>query len=212
MALAGCTGRGEAPVAEAPAPVSDDGFVAELGEVEAAPPPAPSASTAGVARLADLGRRAAATAPRDAPEPAHLSIPAIGVDTPTIDLDLTAQEAEVPESFHVAGWYRQTRTPGTIGPAVIVGHVGSRDGPGVFAQLDRLRPGDAIHVTDDEGATRSFVVDRGALVDKHDRPPEVFGWVGDRPELRLITCGGDFDPGTGHHVSNYVIWAHEVDT
>jgi len=159
-----------------------------------------------------VGRRAAAQAVADAAEPAHLSIPAIGVDTPTIDLDLTAAEAEVPESFHVAGWYRQTRTPGTIGPAVIVGHVGSRAGPGVFARLDRLHPGDEIHVTDDDGITRTFVVDAGALVDKYDRPEVVFGWVGDRPELRLITCGGDFDPGTGHHVSNYVIWAHEVTT
>lgn len=161
--------------------------------------------------MADLNQRAVAAATTDAAEPAHLSIPAIGVDTPTIDLDLTAQEAEVPESFHVAGWYRQTRTPGTIGPAVIVGHVGSRHGPGVFARLDQLRPGDEIHVTDDEGTTRTFVVDEGELVDKHDRPPEVFGWVGTRPELRLITCGGEFDPGTGHHVSNYVVWAHEVD-
>lgn len=216
-------------------PAATGDFVAEVDDIEPAPPvaqttpsPAPAGATpapeaAGptqapatplrdpTAVLAEASRRAAAAARPSAAEPAHLSIPSIGVDTPTIDLDLSATEAEVPVSFHVAGWYRQTRTPGTVGPAVIVGHVGSRDGPGVFARLDQLRPGDEIHVTGDDGGRRVFVVDRGALVDKYDRPPEVFGWGQDRPELRLITCGGDFDPTVGHHVSNYVVWAHEVE-
>lgn len=212
LVLAGCASttpaesgpRAAAPTSATPA----EEFTVDLGEVEVAPPPAPDAS----AVLANLGRRAAAHAAPDAAEPAHLVIPAIGVDTATIGLDLTATTAEVPESFHVAGWYRQTRTPGTVGPAVIAGHVGSRAGPGVFARLDQLHVGDEIHTTDVDGVTRTFVVDHGALVDKYDRPPEVLGWVGDRPELRLITCGGDFDPGRGHHVSNYVIWAHEVTT
>lgn len=184
-------------------------FRADVGGVEvapAAPPPPPTVTE----RIAEMTRAAAVAAEPDAPPPAHIAIPAIGVDSHTIDLDLTAREAEVPESFHVAGWYRQTKTPGTVGPSVIVGHVGSVAGPGIFNDLDKLRPGDEIAVTDVDGTTRTFVVDRGALVDKYDRPDDVLGWGENRAELRLITCGGDFDPGTGHHVSNYVIWAHEA--
>jgi Sortase domain len=29
-------------------------------------------------------------------------------------------------------------------------------------------------------------------------------------ELRLITCGGAFDPATGHYMSNIVVFATEV--
>lgn len=208
--LAACASPTPEPAATALDAAPGDDFTADLPPVATAP--APAGATDPAQALADLARAAAAAATPDAAPPAHLRIPSIGVDTPTIDLDLTAETAEVPASFDVAGWYRQTKTPGTVGPAVIVGHVGSRAGPGVFADLDRLIAGDRIEVTDVDGATRTFVVSAGALVDKHDRPPEVFGWVGDRPELRLITCGGEFDVASGHHVSNYVIWAHEVET
>ena len=30
-------------------------------------------------------------------------------------------------------------------------------------------------------------------------------------ELRLITCGGAFDPATGHYLSNIVVYATEVE-
>lgn len=201
VAVAGCGAAG---------PVE---FRANLAAVEAAPPPSPPSPPPPPPltpnERIELARQAAEPTP-DAPAPAHIAIPAIGVDSRTIDLNLTATTAEVPESFHVAGWYRQTPTPGTMGPSVIVGHVGSVAGPGIFSELDRLGPGDEILVTDVDGGTRTFVVDRGALVDKYDRPDDVLGWGENRPELRLITCGGDFDPSTGHHVSNYVIWAHEL--
>jgi LPXTG-site transpeptidase (sortase) family protein len=190
-----------------------DGVVAAPAPPPPAPPsPAPPspAPVSGRERVAEIVRATAEAAQPDAPPPARISIPAIQVDSDTIGLNLTSTQAEVPESFQVAGWYRQTKTPGTIGPAVIVGHVGSVAGPGIFSDLDDLRPGDEVVVTDVDGQRRTFVVDRGALVDKYDRPDDVMGWGENRAELRLITCGGDFDPNTGHFVSNYVIWAHEA--
>ena len=36
---------------------------------------------------------------------------------------------------------------------------------------------------------------------------EVYGPAPD-PELRLITCGGTFDPTTGHYLSNVVPYRH----
>lgn len=161
-------------------------------------------------RAEALRRQAAAMRPAPPADPVHLAIPSLGVASDLLHLDLRADEPEVPEAFDVAGWYEQTVEPGQVGPAVVVGHVGSRHGPGIFHALDRLRPGDTIEVTDAEGTVRTFVVDRGALVDKYDRPPDVFGRGEERPELRLITCGGDFDPAAGHHVSNYVVWAHQL--
>ncbi len=38
---------------------------------------------------------------------------------------------------------------------------------------------------------------------------KVYGPTAD-PQLRLITCGGDFDRGTGHYVDNVVAFGHLV--
>jgi sortase (surface protein transpeptidase) len=142
--------------------------------------------------------------------PTRTRIPSIGVDAPCIELNLGAEEVEVPEDFDDTGWWIQTRKPGEIGPAVIGGHVDSRSGPAVFFRLDELRPGDEVVVEDDQGETRTFVVSEDPIqVDKHDRPPEVFGFTNARPELRLITCGGDFNPNIGHYVDNIVVFCHD---
>lgn len=142
--------------------------------------------------------------------PTRVRIPAIGVDCVCTDVTLTADEVEVPD-FGVAGWWVQTRKPGEIGPAVIGGHVDTKSGPDVFFRLEELRPGDEITVSDDTGDERSFVVQADPIqVDKYERPPEVFGFGEARPELRLITCGGDFNPAIGHYTDNIVVFAHDA--
>lgn len=144
--------------------------------------------------------------------PTRVEIPAIGVDAPCVELQLKSDAAEVPEDFGDTGWWVQTRRPGEIGPAVIGGHVDSRSGPAVFFRLRELQPGDEVLVHDDAGATRSFVVSREPVqTDKYERPPEVFGFGEGRPELRLITCGGDFNPAIGHYDSNVVAFCHDPD-
>lgn len=144
--------------------------------------------------------------------PATIAIPAIDVDASVIELQLTSTEAEVPEDFDDAGWWVQTRKPGEIGPAVIGGHVDSTTGPAVFFRLQDLEVGNEITVTDDAGDSRTFVVDTEPYrVKKDERPPEVFGFGEDRPELRLITCGGDFDPNAGSYVDNVVVFASVPD-
>lgn len=141
--------------------------------------------------------------------PTRVRIPAIGVDATCVEVNLRADEVEVPD-FGFAGWWVQTRRPGEIGPAVIGAHVDSRSGPDVFFRLRDLRTGDEITVADESGATRTFVVDQDPIqVKKDQRPPEVFGFGEPRPELRLITCGGDFNPNTGHYVDNIVVFAHD---
>lgn len=141
--------------------------------------------------------------------PTRIEIPAIGVDDEVVEVNLTADEVEVPD-FGFAGWWVQTREPGEIGPAVIGAHVDTKSGPDVFFRLKDLRPGDEITVSDDNGESRTFVVNQDPLqVDKNDRPPEVFGFTEGRPELRLITCGGDFNPNIGHYVDNIVVFSHD---
>ncbi len=144
-------------------------------------------------------------------DPVRIVIPAIGVDADVVDLRLTADQVEVPDDFGDVGWWTPTRRPGEIGPAVMGGHVDSTSGPAVFFRLTELEPGDEILVNGADGDTRTFVVDRALQADKYERPPEVFGFGQGRPELRLITCGGAFDPSVGHYEDNYVVFAHQPD-
>lgn len=126
--------------------------------------------------------------------PVRLRIPAIGVDTPVIRLGLAADgTVEVPPvtDDDRAGWYRHSPTPGSTGPSVILGHVTVGPyGDGVFRHLDRLRRGERIVARLENGTAAWFAVTAVRTVPKNAFPADdVYGNV-DRPELRLITCGG----------------------
>jgi len=105
-----------------------------------------------------------------------------------------------------AGWYRFTAVPGRAGNAVIVGHVDTYAGAAVFYDLHLLRPGDLIYVRMGGGSAR-FAVRSVTEVPKARFPvSRVFG-PARRHQLRLITCGGDFDYAIGHYLDNIVALA-----
>jgi hypothetical protein len=146
-----------------------------------------------------------------ASQPVHLEVPAIGVSSDLLDLGLNPDgTVEVPPlaKDSKAGWYRDSPTPGEVGPALILGHVDSAEyGPGVFFRLGDLRPGDEISVTRADATTAVFRVDRVASYSKDAFPTlEVYGNTDDA-ELRLITCGGDFDPAARSYLNNIVAYA-----
>jgi sortase (surface protein transpeptidase) len=142
------------------------------------------------------------------PRPVTLIIPSIGVQTKLTDLGMTASGAlQAPSSTAVAGWYTRSPRPGAIGSAVIAGHIDSRSGPGVFFSLPRLRPGDQIYVRRADGTLALFRVTAVRSYAKDHFPTSaVYGPVPDA-ELRLITCGGAFDPALGSYLSNLVVYA-----
>ncbi len=140
--------------------------------------------------------------------PTYLSIPVIGVHTRLIKLGLTAQGTlQVPVSTSVAGWYVGSPRPGQVGSAIIAGHIDSHTGPGVFFRLRLLRPGDRVYVRHADGTLAVFRVYAEYAYAKDRFPTQkVYGPVPD-PELRLITCGGTFDPAIGSYLSNVVVYA-----
>jgi LPXTG-site transpeptidase (sortase) family protein len=143
--------------------------------------------------------------------PVALTIPAIGVQTSLVELGLTASGAlQVPPTTSVAGWYTGSPRPGEVGSAIIAGHIDSYLGPGVFFRLSELRPGDRVYVRRADGTLVVFKVTRVRMYPKDHFPTlTVYGPVPD-PELRLITCGGTFDPQLGSYLSNTVVYATEV--
>lgn len=116
---------------------------------------------------------------------------------------------EVPSDYAAPGWYSPGPAPGQLGAAVIAGHVDGPSGPAVFYRLGALRPGAEVIVTRQDGRRATFTVDH---VDRYrkDRFPTVavYGDATHRAELRLITCGGDFDHRSGHYLDNIVVFAH----
>lgn len=143
--------------------------------------------------------------------PMSLTIPVIGVSTRLIRLGLTASGAlQVPSTTSVAGWYTGSSRPGAIGPAVIAGHIDSYLGPGIFFRLIDLRPGDRIYVRRADGTLAVFAVTAVHVYAKDAFPTQkVYGPTPDA-ELRLITCGGVFDPARGSYLSNVVVYAAAV--
>ena len=133
--------------------------------------------------------------------------------TQLITLGLTASGAlQVPSlsSASVAGWYTGSPRPGAVGSAIIVGHIDSQSGPGVFYRLSELSRGNDIYVKRADGTTAEFRVTTVQTYLKDQFPTRtVYGPTPDA-ELRLITCGGAFDPATGHYLSNIVVYATEV--
>ncbi|MHA6763677.1 class F sortase [Streptacidiphilus sp. PAMC 29251] len=163
------------------------------------------ASTAGAA-VGPVVAQSKAPTGRTSVRPRSLSIPALKVRSSLGSLGLSSTGAlDVPSDPAQAGWFNGGPVPGQAGPAVIVGHVDSRTGPGVFADLRLLRIGDVITIALSNGSSVRFQVTSIQHYPKDDFPTaDVYGGRPD-PELRLITCGGPFKGQ--EYLDNVVVYA-----
>jgi sortase (surface protein transpeptidase) len=145
---------------------------------------------------------------RATPVPVRVDIPRIGVSSSLGRLGRAPDgTVGVPKAFGVAGWYAPGTRPGDPGSAVILGHVDSKRGPAVFFRLRELRRGDEIRVKRADGSWLRFVVERTEQFDKQRFPTDEVYYPTLTPGLRLVTCGGLFDPSTGHYRSNIIVFA-----
>jgi Sortase domain len=144
--------------------------------------------------------------------PIALAIPALAMQTSVGVLGLQADgQVEVPTTTRVVGWYRYGVTPGQVGSAVILGHVDSYLGPGVFFELKTLKAGDSLYLTLADGTHARFVVTEVVQYLKTAFPDHsVYGAHGTSRSLQLVTCGGAFDHSTGHYLSNVVVYSKLV--
>jgi hypothetical protein len=140
--------------------------------------------------------------------PTRVRIPALDVDAAVTGLGLEADGTmQVPADAATVGWYTRAPTPGSLGPAVLAGHVDYRGREGTFAGLSKLRRTDRIEVTRTDGVTAVFEVTETGRYPKDRFPSDaVYGPI-DHAGLRLITCGGDFDSRSGHYADNVVVFA-----
>jgi hypothetical protein len=167
------------------------------------PEPDPAASGAAAAHGFHSVRNYQGT-----PDPVRVTIPRIGV---TSSLDRLGRAAdgtvEVPSDWQVAGWYAPGPRPGDPGSAVILGHVDSKRGPAIFFRLRELGRGDEIRILRADGSTVRFIVERTQQYPKDRFPTDDVYYPTLTPTLRLVTCGGAFDPTARHYRSNIIVFA-----
>jgi sortase (surface protein transpeptidase) len=195
-------------ISEAGSPSEPDGTVAS------SPAVSPTAGSP-AAEPAPAAPIAPASLVLPASTPVSVSVPAIGINSPLIVLgrnpDGTVEVPSLDDPDSTPGWYRNSPSPGTLGPAIILGHVDSRAfGPGVFYSLQNLQPSDIIDVARADGTIAEFSIDSVETVQKSDFPTlRVYGNL-DHAGLRLITCGGEFDPAASSYESNIIVFASLV--
>ncbi len=176
-----------------------------------APAPSRAAGPAGLAKAAAVQ---AGDPPASAPQgrrpavPIWIAIPAAGLSARVEPVAARRGVLRVP-AVGRAGWFRGGPRPGEAGRSVIIGHLDTKTGPGLFARVPHLLPGAGVSVTDRRGDVWDYKVVGAAQVRK-DRFPveEVYGGSA-RPVLVLITCGGPFTEGEGYR-DNVLVYARPI--
>jgi sortase (surface protein transpeptidase) len=119
---------------------------------------------------------------------------------------------QVPADPAVPGWYDRGPTPGSLGPAVIAGHVTWNRVPAVFFRLATLRRDDRVAVLRRDSTEAVFVVRKVERFPKVRFPTRAVFGPTDRAALRLVTCGGTYDVATHRYHDNVVVFADLVAT
>ena len=166
-----------------------------------------------------LFQRAAKAPPGEFPvldpsPPKQIRIPSIGVDAPVHAVGRESDGSIAVPSLKLrneAGWYREGPSPGEYGPAIVVGHVDTKDRPAVFHRLKDLVPGARIEIARRDRTVAVFEVNTVQQYDKQALPLSVYQDY-TRPALRLITCGGNWVGGDTGYADNIVVFASLVSS
>ena len=178
-------------------------------------PPASTPSSSASTRTAASPSSTAPPPVRALPpsNPTRVVIPSIGVNASVVSLGLTSTGAlQVPTGPTPLGWFTGSPTPGSDGPAVLAGHVTYNGARGVFFKLSSLKVGDTVQVARGDGRTAVFTVTSVASYSKDTFPTGLVYGHTDGPELRLITCAGDYDPTKHYYPDNLVVDAKLTST
>jgi LPXTG-site transpeptidase (sortase) family protein len=139
--------------------------------------------------------------------PSRLRIPAIAVDASVAGVGILPDGSMgIPNNRWLSAWLSSSARPGQAGNAVIAGHRGIGS-PGLFGHLEKLRPGDRIHVSDASHGELVYVVTRVAVLDlSADSQVQVFGPT-TQQQLVLVTCFGQYSRATSTYDHRLVVFS-----
>lgn len=153
--------------------------------------------------------------------PVRLRIPALKIDSPITTVGLMPDGSVgtpcdptkpfSPCNTNATAWYKYSVKPGEHGSAVIDGHVdwygpvgSGRDIPAVFANLNRIKVGTPVKITDKHGMVRTFKVDIVVSLPYPKQPKWTYAIDGPI-SITLITCAGAYvNAATGMSSRLYV--------
>ncbi len=176
--------------------------LAKINESPAPPSTAPP--------VANIQTTSAPTTAAVIAKPAKLSIPAIGVNAGVSSVGLTASgNMDMISSITNVAWYSLGAKPGETGTAVMGGHY-AESPKYVFHNLENLKVGDSVYVTDASGNQQQFIVRQKKIYGKDEIVPEVFTTGDDKAHLNLIACNGTFIPALGTYDKRLVVFTDLV--
>ena len=139
----------------------------------------------------------------------RLYIPKINTSASIEYIGLLANgELDVPKSHVNVAWFKQGPYPGQQGNAVIIGHSGwINRTPAVFDDLDKLRKGDKIYISNDKGLKDTFIIKELRTYSEKEAVSSVFVSRDKKAHLVLITCVGDWDKINQKYSNRLVVFA-----
>lgn len=147
--------------------------------------------------------------------PALLLIPKISVRAHVQYVGITSKGMmAVPSNFTDVAWYKDGVIPGSVGTAVIDGHLDDGLGlPAVFWSLSKLSSGDEIDIITKDKKTLRFAVSEINLYDNNDpqAPSEIFS-QSDKTVIRLITCDGTWSQDQKTYSKRLVVSAELMNS
>lgn len=153
-------------------------------------------------------------APLVAATPTKVSVPSIAAESSLVatglqpDGSLAVPPVDRPMQ---ASWYDQSPTPGEVGPAIVLGHVNGNGQPGIFAELNEVAAGQEVIVDRADGSQAVFRVSHVDNFRKDSFPTDLVYNDTPNSQLRLITCGGEYDAANRSYLSNVIVYADLVD-
>ncbi len=142
--------------------------------------------------------------------PVRLIIPSLGIDANVQNVGITAKGTmAVPNNFTDVGWYKYGAVPGTMGSAVMAGHVDNALAlPGVFKHLNNIKIGDDVIVRTKEGRDMHFIVEDVESYPVEDAPADRIFNNSDGAHLNLVTCEGDWLQKEHQYNRRLVVYTH----
>lgn len=189
------TGATSGNVNLGPTPLPKHPFSLPRPSVQPVPVPVPDPLVVGIGTGAGTG-------------PDRVSIPSLGVTAPLITESISGHQLTIPADVHDVGiWSGGGSVTGTNGTVLLAGHINWwNQGNGALYDLASIQPKALVYVTASTGTLTTWSVISLHAYLKADLPQTVFSPTGPRT-LALITCGGAFDPTTGHYADNVVVEA-----
>ncbi len=141
------------------------------------------------------------------------------INTPKLKVDAAVEHVayapnsramDVPKKWENVAWFEPGYVPGTKGNSVIAGHLDSRTGPAVFADLEKIEVNDIVSVVDTKGKKTDFRVIKKQVYFDADAPLlDIFGPT-EEAHLNLITCEGEFNQDTDRYDRKLVVFTEKV--